>query len=62
MNLVTQNSPYYHLLKYLLFLLKHPVYANCILILHVFKLLYLFMIYAELAVTIFYIMDEHIIC
>ena len=26
MNLFTQNSPYYHLLKYLLFLLKHPVY------------------------------------
>jgi len=26
MNLFTWNSPYYHLLKYLLFLLKHPVY------------------------------------
>ena len=26
MNLFTQSSPYYHLLKYLLFLLKHPVY------------------------------------
>jgi len=26
MNLYTQNSPYYHLLKYLFFLLKHPVY------------------------------------
>jgi len=26
MNLFTLNSPYYHLLKYLLFLLKHPVY------------------------------------
>jgi hypothetical protein len=26
MNLFTQNSPYYHLLKYLLFFLKHPVY------------------------------------
>jgi len=25
MDLFTQNSPYYHLLKYLLFLLKHPV-------------------------------------
>ena len=25
MNLFTQNSPYYHLLKYLLLLLKHPV-------------------------------------
>jgi hypothetical protein len=28
MNLLTQNSPYYHLLKYLLFLLKHPVYIR----------------------------------
>jgi len=27
MNLFTQNSPYYHLLKYLLFLLKHSVYS-----------------------------------
>jgi len=27
MNLFTRNSPYYHLLKYLLFLLKHPVYT-----------------------------------
>jgi len=26
MDLFTRNSPYYHLLKYLLFLLKHPVY------------------------------------
>jgi len=26
MNLFTRNIPYYHLLKYLLFLLKHPVY------------------------------------
>jgi len=26
MNLFTRNSPYYHLLKYLLFLLTHPVY------------------------------------
>jgi hypothetical protein len=26
MNLFTRNSPHYHLLKYLLFLLKHPVY------------------------------------
>jgi len=26
MNLFTRNSPYYHLLKHLLFLLKHPVY------------------------------------
>jgi len=28
MNLITRNSPYYHLLKYLLFLLKHHVYIN----------------------------------
>ena len=28
MNLFTRNSPYYHLLKYLLFLLKHPVYPS----------------------------------
>jgi len=28
MNLFTRNSPYYHLLKYLLFLLKHPVYTR----------------------------------
>jgi len=28
MNLLIRNSPYYHLLKYLLFLLKHPVYAS----------------------------------
>jgi len=28
MNVFTRNSPYYHLLKYLLFLLKHPVYGR----------------------------------
>ena len=28
MNLFTRNSPYYHLLKYLLFFLKHPVYGR----------------------------------
>jgi len=27
MNLFTRNSPYYHFLKYLLFLLRHPVYV-----------------------------------
>jgi len=27
MNLFTRNSLHYHLLKYLLFLLKHPVYS-----------------------------------
>jgi hypothetical protein len=27
-NLFTRNSPYYHLLKYSLFLLKHPVYKR----------------------------------
>jgi len=26
MNLFTRKSPYYRVLKYLLFLLKHPVY------------------------------------
>jgi hypothetical protein len=30
MNLLTRNSPYYYLLKYLLFLLKHPVYIYTI--------------------------------
>jgi hypothetical protein len=28
MNLFTRNCPYHHLLKYLLFLLKHPVYET----------------------------------
>jgi len=28
MNLFTRNSPYYHLIKYLLFLLKHPIYKH----------------------------------
>ena len=28
MNLFTRNSPYYHLLKYLLFLLKYPIYIK----------------------------------
>jgi hypothetical protein len=28
LKLFTRNSPYYHLLKYLLFLLKHPVYIR----------------------------------
>jgi hypothetical protein len=28
MKLFTRNSPYYHFLKYLLFLLKHPVWDN----------------------------------
>jgi len=30
MNSFTRNSPYYHLLKYLLFLLKHPVYYDLV--------------------------------
>jgi hypothetical protein len=34
MNLFTRNSPYYHHLKYLLFLLKHPVYINCYMFRH----------------------------
>jgi len=29
MNLFARNTPYYHLLKYLLFLLKHSVYTGC---------------------------------
>jgi hypothetical protein len=28
MNLFTRNSPYYHLINYLLFFLKHPVYKE----------------------------------
>jgi hypothetical protein len=32
MNLFTRNSPYYHLLKHLRFLLKHPVYTVVALI------------------------------
>jgi len=28
MNLFTRNSPYYHLLKYLLYVLKHPVFIS----------------------------------
>jgi hypothetical protein len=35
MNLFTRNSPYYHLPKYILFLLKHPVYCRLILVLKV---------------------------
>ena len=35
MNLFTRNRPYYHLLKYLLFLLKHPVCYNKISLLTV---------------------------
>jgi len=31
MNLFTRNSPYCHLLKYLIFLLKHPVYRTSVL-------------------------------
>jgi len=38
MNLCTQNSPYYHLIKYLLFLLKHPVYMNLHVIDHLSKI------------------------
>ena len=34
MNLFTRNSPCFHLLKYLLFLLKHPVYAHTYIYLH----------------------------
>ena len=37
MNLFTRNSPYYHLLKYLLLLLKHPVLYVRIMLLQVLK-------------------------
>ena len=37
MNLFTRNSPYYHLIKYLLFLLKHPVYAHTYIYLHTIR-------------------------
>jgi hypothetical protein len=30
MNLFIRNSPNYHLVKYLLFLLKYPVYVFCV--------------------------------
>ena len=30
MNLFTRNNSFYHLVKYLLFLLKHPVYVYII--------------------------------
>ena len=36
MNLFTRNSPYYHLLKYLL-LLKHPVYVYDVYIIYIFN-------------------------
>ena len=37
MNLFTRNSPYYHLLNYLLFLLKHPVYIYLMRIRNMFR-------------------------
>ena len=39
MNLFTRNNPYYHLLKYLLFLLKHPVY--CVLMVKIKTIYYI---------------------
>jgi len=45
MNLFTRNSPYYDLLKYLLFFLKHPVYptrCNFTQFIYIWKLLYMF--------------------
>jgi len=45
MNLFTRNSPHYHILKYLLFLLKHPVYptrCNFTQFIYIWKLLYMF--------------------
>jgi hypothetical protein len=35
-HLYTRNSPHYHLLKYLLFLLKHPVYIYIYIYIHVY--------------------------
>ena len=35
MNLFTRNSPFYHLLKYLIFLLKHSVY-KCVCVLYTY--------------------------
>jgi hypothetical protein len=34
MEFFTRNSPYYHLLKYLLFFLKHPVYIYIYIYIH----------------------------
>ena len=36
MNLITRNSPYYPLLKYLLFLLKHPVYIHIYIYIYIY--------------------------
>jgi len=41
MNLFTRNSPYYHLLKYLLFLLKHPVYIYIYIYIYISQVIYL---------------------
>ena len=37
MNLFSRNGPYYHILKYLLFLLKHPVERYTVLSLCYFR-------------------------
>ena len=45
MNLFTRNSPYYHLLKYLLFLLKHIIYIY----------IYIYILYIYIYIHILYI-------
>ena len=47
-NLFTRNSPYYHFLKYLLFLLKRPVYIYvyvCVCV-YIYSI-YIFYIYIQ---------------
>ena len=42
MNLFTWNSPYYHHLKYLQFLLKHPAYIYIYIYIYLYLFIYLF--------------------
>jgi hypothetical protein len=44
MNLFTRNSPHYYLLKYLLFLLKHPVYTYIQTHTHTHTHIYIYML------------------
>ena len=41
MNLFTRSSPHYHLLKYLLFLLKHPVYVCVCVYIYIYIYIYI---------------------